>query len=31
MANFKDTLNILTTDFEMKADLPNKEPVIQQE
>jgi isoleucyl-tRNA synthetase len=30
MSNFKDTLNILKTDFEMKANLNIKEPQIQQ-
>lgn len=29
MSDYKDTLNILTTDFEMKANLPTKEPIIQ--
>ena len=27
--NFKDTLNILKTDFEMRANLPNNEPIVQ--
>jgi isoleucyl-tRNA synthetase len=30
MNNFKDTLNILKTDFEMKANLSVKEPQIEQ-
>ena len=29
MANYKETLNILKTNFEMKANLPLKEPLIQ--
>jgi isoleucyl-tRNA synthetase len=29
MANYKDTLNILKTDFEMKANLNVKEPLMQ--
>ena len=29
MINYKDTLNILKTDFEMKANLNIKEPKIQ--
>jgi isoleucyl-tRNA synthetase len=29
MSSFKDTLNILQTDFEMKGNLPVKEPLIQ--
>jgi isoleucyl-tRNA synthetase len=31
MSQYKDTLNILTTSFEMKANLPTKEPTIQKE
>jgi isoleucyl-tRNA synthetase len=30
MINYKDTLNILKTDFEMKANLNVKEPLIQE-
>jgi isoleucyl-tRNA synthetase len=30
MPDFKDTLNILKTSFEMKANLSTKEPLIQQ-
>jgi isoleucyl-tRNA synthetase len=29
--NYKETLNILKTDFEMKANLSAKEPFIQNE
>jgi isoleucyl-tRNA synthetase len=28
--DFKDSLNILKTDFEMKGNLPSKEPKIQE-
>ncbi|HOJ50315.1 MAG TPA: isoleucine--tRNA ligase [Spirochaetota bacterium] len=28
MENYKDTLNLPKTDFPMKADLPNREPII---
>ncbi|GHU47722.1 hypothetical protein FACS1894218_2740 [Bacilli bacterium] len=31
MRNYKDTLNILKTDFEMKANLNVKEPLIQKQ
>jgi isoleucyl-tRNA synthetase len=30
MSTYKDTLNILKTDFDMKSDLPNTEPKIQE-
>jgi isoleucyl-tRNA synthetase len=30
MSNYKDTLNILKTDFEMRANLNVKEPKIEQ-
>jgi isoleucyl-tRNA synthetase len=30
MVNYKDTLNILKTDFEMKANLNVKEPLTQE-
>ena len=31
MTDFKTTLNILKTSFEMKANLNKKEPIIQQQ
>jgi isoleucyl-tRNA synthetase len=31
MRNYKDTLNILKTDFEMKGNLSVKEPLIQKQ
>jgi len=29
MSDYKDTLNLPKTEFPMKGNLPNKEPVIQ--